>query len=72
MGQMASPKGAALEDRVFELLACHTTNEIAAELGLTRSEAATVVRKVVNERGTPNLVASRAALDRLRESIQRI
>ncbi|MEX1141859.1 MAG: hypothetical protein WD993_11015 [Thermoleophilaceae bacterium] len=56
---------AALEDHVFELLADHTTLEIAEELGMTLEDAAEVVYKVITERSTPNLVAAREAIDRL-------
>lgn len=56
---------AALEDRVFELLEDHTTPEIAEELGMALEDAAEVVYKVITERSTPNLVAARAAIERL-------
>ncbi len=56
---------AALEDRVFELLADHTTPEIAEELGMTMEDTAEVVYKVITERSTPNLVAAREAIERM-------
>lgn len=64
---MASVPDRELEDKVYDLLSDHTTGEIAAKLGISWSEAVEVSYRVINERGTPALAASREALRRLGE-----
>lgn len=55
-----------IEDRIFELLGeGKITEEIAEELALPYGEAVGLIRKVVEERGTPQGVRVRQALDRL-------
>ena len=55
-----------LEDRIFELLDTHVSGrEICEELGLELNSGIDLILKVFDERGTPNLVEARAAIDRL-------
>jgi hypothetical protein len=56
----------AIEDRIFWLLdSARTGREICAELGLDLDPGIDMIIKVIRERGTPNLVAARKALDEL-------
>jgi hypothetical protein len=55
-----------LEDKIFELLDTHVSGrEICEELGLELNSGIDLILKVFDERGTPNLVEARAAIDRL-------
>jgi hypothetical protein len=59
-----------IEDRVFELLGERLTadellDRVVDEYGVRRSAAAGVARKVISERGTPNLAAARRHIERL-------
>lgn len=55
-----------LEDKIFWLLdSSRTGREICQELGLELNSGIDLIIKVVEERGTPNLVAARKALDEL-------
>ncbi len=57
---------AEIEQRVYELLGERKgVGDIADELGLDVEEATAVTLKVIDGRGTPSMVARRAALDRL-------
>lgn len=62
---MASKSKQELEDRIFDLLADHTTFDIAQKLDMPYDEAYDVIEKVILERGTPRLAAARRAIDRL-------
>lgn len=58
--------GESVEDRIFELLDSDMIGrEICAELGLEIDSGIDMIIKVIKERGTPNLVAARAAMDRM-------
>lgn len=55
-----------IEQRIFEMLGEYkTVPEIADELGMDPDEAMPVVRRVLRERGTPQLVEMARSLDRL-------
>lgn len=55
-----------IEQRVFELLGEHRMAlEIATELDMTMDEAVPIILKVLEERGTPQLVAIDRHIDRL-------
>jgi hypothetical protein len=54
------------EELVFDLLGKgKTTGEIAAALQIHRPEAALLVKRVVDERGTPNLAQASQAIAEL-------
>jgi hypothetical protein len=56
----------AIEDKIFWLLdSPRTGHDICEELGLDLDPGLDMIIKVIRERGTPNLVAAREALDRL-------
>lgn len=53
-----------VEDKIFWLLdSARTGHEICEELGLDPDPGLDLIIKVIRERGTPNLVAAREALD---------
>lgn len=57
---------ASTEQRIFELLGEHRPAwEIADEIGMDLKEAVPVIRKVLNERGTPQHVAIRRSIERI-------
>lgn len=64
-----------IEDRIFELFGeaglmnSERVTIVVREYGVTRSEAWDALTKVFEERRTPNLVAIRAAIERMGESI---
>jgi hypothetical protein len=60
-----------IEDRIFELLgerlvAGEVLDRVVEEYGVQRSGAAGLARKVIRERGTPNLAIARRHIERLR------
>lgn len=60
-----------IEDRIFELLGerllpYELLDRVVAEYGVQRSVAAELTRKVIGERGTPNLAIARRHIERLR------
>lgn len=62
--------GTDIEDRVFELLGEHMTSDellelVVDEYGVSWNEAVAIARKVVSERGTPNLAVARRHIRRL-------
>lgn len=62
-----------MEQRIFEMLGEYkTVPEIADELGMDHDEAMPVVRRVLKERGTPQLVEMARSLDRLAAARQLI
>lgn len=55
-----------IEQRVFEMLGEYKrVSQIADELGVDFGEAKSIVRKVLRERGTPQLVEIDRSIDRL-------
>jgi hypothetical protein len=55
-----------ITDRIFWLLdSPRTGREICEELGLELDPGLDMIKNVIRERGTPNLVAARKALDEL-------
>jgi hypothetical protein len=61
---------ADIEDRVFELLGDRMASDelleqVVDEYGVSWNEAVAIARKVVSERGTPNLAVARRHIRRL-------
>lgn len=55
-----------IDQRVFEMLGEYkTVSQIADELGIGFGEAKPIVRRVLRERGTPQLVEIDRSIDRL-------
>lgn len=60
-----------IEDRIFELLGERLVpdellDRVVEEYGVQRSAARELTRKVIRERGTPNLAIARRHIERLR------
>ncbi len=60
-----------IEDRIFELLGERLMpddllDRVVEEYGVQRSVARELTRKVIRERGTPNLAIARRHIERLR------
>lgn len=59
-----------IEDRIFELYGERLTSgvildRVVAEYGISHSQAIAIARKMVRERGTPNIAAVRRHVERL-------